>query len=230
MPPTPDESRKVVLCVAPHPDDETLGCGGTLLRHIARGDAVHWLVMTRMSPALGFSAERIASREREIADVAAAYGFAGVHQAGLPTTRLDTLPKADLIEAVSSVVRSVQPDMLYMPYRNDAHSDHAAVFDAAAACCKHFRHASIRRACAYETLSETEFGLRTDDPGFRPNLFVDTSAWLERKIQIMRLFAGEMGEAPFPRSAEAIRALATYRGGVAGTAAAEAFMILREIE
>jgi LmbE family N-acetylglucosaminyl deacetylase len=226
---SPTNSR-TILVVAPHPDDETLGCGGTLLRHVANGDSVHWLVMTAMTIGQGFAVESIERREREIATVASAYGFAGVHQAGFPTMLLDTVPKSDLVGAVSNVMRSVQPDTVYLPYRNDAHSDHAAVFDAGAACCKQFRYPSVRRVRAYETLSETEFGLRSDDPGFRPTLWVDISAWIERKIEIMKMFPTEMAPAPFPRSVDAILALATVRGLVAGTSAAEAFISLREIE
>lgn len=226
--PTP-ESRQVVLCVAPHPDDETLGCGMTLLRHVAEGAQVHWLIMTAMHASQGFGQERMAAREAEIAQVARAYGFAGVHRAGLPTTRLDTLPMGDLVGAVSTVVSQVRPGIVYLPYRNDVHSDHAAVFDAAAACCKSFRYPSIRQVCAYETLSETEFGLRPDDPGFRPNLFVDGTPWLERKLEIMRMFAGEMGDFPFPRSEECLRAQAMLRGSQAGVRAAEAFMMLKEV-
>ncbi len=223
-------SDRTVLCVAPHPDDETLGCGATLLRHVAEGCSVHWLLMTRMDPADGFTDERIAAREAEIARVAAAYGFTGVHRAGFATMRLDTLAKSQLVDAVSRVFREVQPHTVYLPYRNDAHSDHVATFDAVAACCKSFRYASVRSVRVYETLSETDFGLRSDDPGFRPNLFVDVSAHLDRKIEIMRMFAGEMGEHPFPRSEQALRALATLRGVAAGAAAAEAFMALRVIE
>lgn len=213
-----------VLVIAPHPDDETLGCGATLLRHVAEGDSTHWLVMTQ-----GFDPERIAVREAELQAVSKAYGFTETHRAGFPTTRLDTIPMAELVNAISQVIQRVQPDTLYLPYRNDAHSDHAAVFDAAAACCKNFRYPSVKRANVYETLSETEFGLRTDDPGFRPNLFVDTSAWLDRKIEIMRMFSGELGAFPFPRSEECIRAQAMLRGSQAGVMAAEAFMILKEI-
>jgi N-acetylglucosamine malate deacetylase 1 len=219
----------VVLCIAPHPDDETLGCAGTLLRHAAEGAAVHWLVMTAMDERQGFKAERIATRAAEIDRVAEAYGFAGVHRAGLPTTRLDTLPMSDLVGAVAGVVRDINPRTVYVPYRNDAHSDHAVVFDAAVACCKSFRYPSIKQVLAYETLSETEFGLRPDDPGFRPNLFVDTSAWLDRKIEIMKLYAGELSNFPFPRSEECLRAQAMLRGSQAGVRAAEAFMILKEI-
>lgn len=216
-----------VLVVAPHPDDETLGCGGTLLRHAAEGDRVHWLIATDMTDA--FAAERRAARDAEIGAVAREYGFAGVHRAGFPTMLLDARPRSELIGAFGRVFHEVQPGIVYLPYRNDAHSDHAAVFDAAAACCKSFRHPSVKRVLAYETLSETEFGLRPDDPGFRPNVFVDIAAQLERKLGVLRLFAGELGEFPFPRSETCVRAQAALRGSQAGTAAAEAFMLLKEI-
>ncbi|GAB3414955.1 PIG-L family deacetylase [Massilia agilis] len=220
---------KTVLCIAPHPDDETLGCGATLLRHVQGGDTVHWLIMTGISQAQGFSAQRVESRRREIEQVAAAYGFAQVHLAGFPTTRLDEVAKGDLVGAVARVVGSVQPHTLYIPYRNDVHSDHGAVFDAAVSCTKSFRYPSVKQVYCYETLSETEFGLRPDDPGFRPNLFCDVTATLDKKLEIMRMFDGEMGQFPFPRSAECIRAQAMLRGSQAGVMAAEAFMILKEI-
>lgn len=220
----------VILVVAPHPDDETLGCGGTLLRAVAEGHTVHWLIATQMDVSRMPSGERLAHREQEIEQVAAAYGFAGVHQAPFLATRLDTVPTGDLVGWVAGVVARVQPDTLYLPFRNDVHTDHAAAFDAAAACTKSFRYPCIRRVYAYETLSETEFGLRPGQPSFQPNRFVDIAGWLDRKIEIMRTYRGEMGDFPFPRSVEAIRALAAYRGVVAGVKAAEAFMVLREIE
>lgn len=222
-------SPESVLCIAPHPDDETLGCGGALLRHVSEGDDVHWLTVTGISESLGFSAEKVSSRNHEVQTVARAYNFKSVHCANLPTTRLDTVPKSDLVAAIGSVIASLRPGTIYVPYRNDVHSDHAAVFDAAIACSKTFRYPSIRKIYAYETLSETEFGLRPDDSGFRPNLFLDISAWLEKKIEIMRMYSGEMGAFPFPRSEECIRAQAALRGSQAGAMAAEAFMILKEI-
>ena len=219
----------IILVVAPHPDDESLGCGGTLLRHIDEGDSVHWLIVTTMTLSQGFSAERIETRNMEIDMVASAYRFEGVHRSELPTTRLDTLPMSDLVGAIGKIFQAVLPDTVYLPYRNDAHSDHAAVFDATVSCSKSFRHPSVKRVYAYETLSETEFGLRPDDPGFRPNLFIDISDRLERKLQILNLYVGEMGIFPFPRSEECVRAQAALRGSKAGLRAAEAFMVLKEV-
>lgn len=218
-----------ILVVAPHPDDETLGCGGTLLREIAAGASVHWAIASTMTEAMGYAASRIARREREIEEIAAAYRFDAVHRAAFPAARLDTFPVAERVAWLADVMTVVQPDTIYLPHPHDVHSDHAAVFDAAAACTKGFRYPSVRRVYGYETLSETEFGLRPGVAPFHPTRFVDIAAYLDRKIEIMGLFSGEMHMAPFPRSAETIRALAAYRGAVAGTVAAEAFMVLREI-
>lgn len=218
-----------ILCIAPHPDDETLGCGGTLLQHIAQGDEVHWLIGTDISVDIGFSAEQVERRNAEIRQVAQAYGLQGTHRLGFASMRLDQVPKLQLVEAVSEVVRATGASALYVPYRNDVHSDHAALFDAAVACTKSFRYPNVKAVYAYETLSETEFGLRPDDGGFRPNLFVDISPWLEKKLTIMKLYPSEMKAFPFPRSEVCLRAQAQLRGSQSGLMAAEAFMILKEI-
>jgi LmbE family N-acetylglucosaminyl deacetylase len=220
---------KIVACIAPHPDDETLGCGGTLLKHIANGDIVHWIIVTEINAEIGFSPQRVESRRLEIQQVAQAFGFSDIHQLGFPTMRLDRILMLDLVSAIGHVVKSIGAEILYVPYRNDAHSDHAVVFDASVACAKSFRYPSVKSVLAYETLSETEFGLKPEDTGFRPNLFVGIDGYLERKIQIMRMFAGEMADFPFPRSDVTLRALAQLRGSQTGTLAAEAFMLLKEI-
>lgn len=220
---------KTCLVIAPHPDDETLGCGGTILKLKAQGVAVHWLIVTTIEGVPGFAQDRVPVRAREIDSVREAYGFDGVHQCSLPAAALDTLSKGELIGAIGKVIKSVKPDSVYVPYRNDVHSDHAAVFDAAVSATKTFRSPFVSAVYAYETLSETDFGLRPDDPGFRPNLYEDISNYLDKKISIMSLFDGEMGEFPFPRSEECLRALATLRGAQANCNAAESFMTLKEV-
>lgn len=222
-------NSKVVAVVAPHPDDETLGCGGTLLKHISMGDYVHWIVFTKISTELGFTKERVQSRDNEIRRVAEAYGFTSTHQLGFPTMHLDIQPKASLVDALSDVIQKLDVHTLYIPYRNDAHSDHAAVFDACAACTKTFRYPSIRSVRMYETLSETEYGIKPEDPGFRPNLFIDISGFIDKKIEIMSLYSGEIAPFPFPRSDIALLAQSQLRGSQCGTNAAESFMLLKEI-
>lgn len=217
-----------VLVVAPHPDDETLGCGGTLLRHKEEGDRISWLIMTGVHEKHGFSAERVRSRAREIETVAGLYGFDKTFNLAFPTTLLDTLPMGQMIGEVAAVFNDAAPAVVYLPYRGDVHSDHAVTFDVVSACTKWFRYPSVRRILSYEVLSETDFGLNPDSSGFRPNVFVDIAPHLEKKIAIFEHYAGESAAYPFPRSEKALRALAHCRGAASGFGAAEAFMLTRE--
>ncbi|MBY0471642.1 PIG-L family deacetylase [bacterium] len=218
-----------ILVVAPHADDESLGCGGTLLRHKADGDETHWLLLTQGDGLPGMTPERLNRRKAEIKEVSKAFGFSQVHEAGLPATQLDALPLSELVGTISNIIKKVEPHTIYLPHESDVHSDHRVAFEATAACTKWFRYPSVKRVLAYETLSETDFGLSTTAQAFQPNTFVDISSYLERKIKILQLYQGELGEFPFPRSEETVRALATLRGAAAGVLAAESFVLLKDI-
>jgi len=217
-----------VLVVAPHPDDETLGCGGALLRHQAGGDALHWVIVTSM-PSDAYSAALRERRAAELREVARLYGFASTRELGFPAAGLDAVPRAELVDKMSAAFTAARPDVAYLPHPGDVHSDHRVAFEAAAACAKWFREPAPRRVLVYETLSETDAALDATAQPFRPNVFVDITAHLERKLEILQRYSGEIGEFPFPRSVEAVRSLARVRGAASGCAAAEAFQLLREI-
>lgn len=218
-----------VLVIAPHPDDEILGCGGSLLRWVQEGARTHWAIVTAQHTAAGFAQSRIDARAAEIEQVKARMGFASVHALDLPTTQLDTIPRAEIVQKLSNVVQGVQPDTVLVPFPGDIHSDHGVVFEAAAACTKWFRYPFLRRVMAYETLSETEVGIDPTLAAFRPNVFVEITATLEAKIEIMKIYESEGGAFPFPRSEDAIRALAAVRGVASGCRAAEAYVLLKEV-
>jgi LmbE family N-acetylglucosaminyl deacetylase len=219
----------VVLVVAPHPDDETLGCGGTLLRHKSNGDTLHWIIMTNITIESGYTQAQVDDRKHVISKVSESYGFESVFQAEFPTTALDTVPMKSLIGYVSTVFNKVKPDTVYVPFNGDVHTDHRYVFDAVSACVKPFRYPFIRRVLAYQTLSETEYNIQPERSGFTPNVWVDISDSLEQKINIMRMYTGEMGKHPFPRSEESLRAQAILEGARASRHFAEGFMLLQEI-
>jgi len=220
---------KVVLVVAPHADDETLGCGGTLLRYAQSGVEIHWLLITGMLDEYGYTPNKILKREQEIRLVAEQYGFIQVHQLNFKPAALDTMPKGELIGAISKIVSQVKPEEVFTVYRNDAHSDHEIVYDSVMSATKSFRYPFVKRVLAYETISETDFGMKPEDSGFRPNVFVNISDFLEKKLTILELFESEVGEFPFPRSRIALEALARLRGAQCNHLAAEAFMLLKEI-
>ena len=215
------------IIVAPHPDDETLGAGGTLLRRKAEGGKVAWLIVTSISEEHGWSAERIEQRKNEIDKIAELYGFDEVFSLNFPTTRLDTIPMGELIAAISGVFQNFNPDEVFVPNASDVHTDHRLVFDAVAGCTKWFRYPSVKRFLAYETLSETDFGFKSDRQ-FCPNVFVNIEPFLEDKLRAVDIYASEVAAFPFPRSHTAIRALAALRGAASGAVAAEAFELLRE--
>ncbi|MBL1275518.1 MAG: PIG-L family deacetylase [Ectothiorhodospiraceae bacterium] len=215
-----------VLIIAPHPDDETLGCGGTLLRLAEQGTRLGWLIVTGMTE--DYSDVQRQDRANSIAKVTTAYNFEKVYPLDLPTATLDTLPMNELIGAISSAINDFQPSELLLPHRGDVHSDHRVVFDACVACSKWFRYPFIKRIMSYETISETDFTLSGSDNSFHPSVFFDISKHLQRKLEIMAMYPSEYGEFPFPRSAKALTAQAHLRGSQAGYQAAEAFMLLRE--
>ena len=213
--------------IAPHPDDEVLGVGGTLLRRKDEGANVAWLIVTAISVQSGWSEEKVRQRADEIKRITEFFDFDEVFALNFPTTQLDRVPMSDLAEGISKAFKSFKPEEVFVPHPSDVHTDHRLVFDAAASSTKWFRYPSVRRVLAYETLSETDFGLGADQR-FRPNVFVDIQAFLDGKLQAMDIYASELGAFPFPRSHEAIRALATLRGAASGFKAAEAFELLRE--
>lgn len=221
---------KSILVIAPHPDDETLGCGGTLLKHKKNGDRLHWLIMTVMSEDAGFSAAAINRRKAELTLVAEKYQFDSVTVLDYPAASLDQIPLQAIIAKMNRVFATTQPEVVYLPFEGDIHSDHKVTFHAAAACCKTFRNGYIKKILSYETLSETDFILSVGAIRFAPNVFIAIDEFLEEKIAVMNIFSSELGEFPFPRSNQAIRALAALRAINAGCRAAEGFMLLKEID
>jgi LmbE family N-acetylglucosaminyl deacetylase len=220
-----------ILAIAPHPDDETLGCGGTLLKHKADGDTTAWLIVTRGHEPQ-WSAQTLEQKEREIEKVQSAYGFEQIFRAGLPTIKLDSLPLEQLMLPIHQAISSFQPDLVYLNHANDAHSDHRAVFSAATSVLKPFnsKRDGVKRVLSYEVLGSTDAMAPNQSGIFAPNVFVEVTEFIERKLEIMSLYETEIHEYPLPRSVESIRALARYRGSTIGCPYAEAFTLVREVQ
>ncbi len=218
-----------VIIVAPHPDDETLGCGGTICKHKANGDQVFWLIATNVDAADGWDGAFVEKRQKEIEEAAHHYDFDGYFKLDFPTTRLDALPYSEMIPPISDVFSKVEPEVVYLPNRSDVHTDHHHVFQAAYSCTKNFRHPFIRRIVMYETLSETDFAPPLPGNPFVPNVFIDISPYFKRKLEAFEIFESEVMKPPFPRSLETVEALARLRGARIGVEFAEAFMLLEEI-
>lgn len=221
---------KKVIIISAHPDDETLGAGGTLLKHINEGDQINWLIVTDVFEEEGFSKERVLSRKEEIEKVSTMYGFKNVYKLGYPTMKLNDTILFELVNKISKIFQDLQPEIIYVMNRSDAHSDHRIVFDSVMSCTKSFRYPYIKKVLMYECLSETEFSPILPERVFQPNFFVDISNYFELKIEIMKVYSSELGEHPFPRSLKNIEALAIYRGATVGVNFAESFQIIKYID
>lgn len=217
------------LVVAPHADDELLGCGGTLLRRVKEGSTVGWLLMTSMKVGGIWTAEQIEQREYEIRQVREGLGIKveNFFSLGFPSTQLDQIAFDEMVSRISIVFKSFEPEEILIPHGGDIHSDHRVVFNAVGACTKWFRYPSVKRILSYETLSETDCTLESNEC-FKPNFFIDISSYLEKKLELLSFYRSELGDFPFPRSETAIRALAQVRGAQSGFVAAEAYQLLRE--
>ena len=221
---------KKVLCIAVHADDETLGCGGTMLKHKAQGDEIHWLLLTGPTEnhPCNFTLDHIDVRAERVNRVAKAYGYDSLEYLALPTQMLHTLDLRDIIQKISDVMRRIQPNIIYTMFANDVHSDHRVSFDAVYSCTKSFRYPFIEHIYMMETLSETEFALATPANTFLPNVYVDITDFMEKKLEIMQMYTTEVMQDPYPRSLSSIKALARVRGSRAGVVYAEAFQLLFE--
>lgn len=222
---------KKVLVLAPHADDETLGCGGVMARHVAEGDTVYVAVLTNASvgaPEL-FSAAQIEVVREEARVAHAVLGVSRTYFEEFPAPRLDSEPSYPIAMAISRLIRETGAEVLYIPFRGDLHNDHRVIFTAALVAARPVPGQTVRTVLAYETLSETEWAAPFGDDAFIPTVFVDISATLEQKLAALDCFKSQMKPFPNSRSLDAVTALARLRGATVNVLAAEAFHLIRDI-
>ena len=215
---------KKVLIFAPHPDDETLGCGGTILKHIKSKDEVYWCIATLGNKKMGHDSAHFKKRKKIIKDVSKKYGFKKTYSIGFPTGELDKVGYMKVIESFTKVIKKVNPDYVYDNYSHDVHTDHDVTFRGVISSTKNFNFPNIKKIFCYETVSETEF-LYSNTP-FNPNFFNDISEHIEEKIEIFSLYKTEVMKQNLPRSIANIKNIAKYRGSRIGKSYAEAFMLI----
>ncbi len=217
-----------ILIIAPHPDDEVLGCGGTIVRCEQEGDQVTVAIVTK-----GWSPLFPAAQVRQVRSEARKANKAlGVHKllfCDLPVTRLHLMPEHKLNAVFSRLIEKVQPDAVFLPHPGDRHEDHRQIFDAALVAMRSDgRRHRVSRIVCYETVSETHWAAPGIEPSFEPHWYVDVADTLDAKLSAMRIYASQLADGIPARSIEAIQALARFRGSVAGMDAAEAFQVVRD--
>lgn len=221
---------KRVLVIAAHPDDETYGVGGTIARHVRRGDRVTVLIMTD-----GVTARHTVTGLQEAAALkaCAVLGVEDVRFARLPDQRLDALPLLEVIHPITAAVTDTGAQIVYTHHRGDANQDHRAIFAATMVAIRPFGACSVEQAYSYEVASSTEWGAPFAEMAFQPTCFVDISSTLETKLRAVAAYTetheSEVKPFPHPRSPEATRIYAQQRGVSVGMLAAEAFITIRHL-
>jgi LmbE family N-acetylglucosaminyl deacetylase len=220
---------KKVLVVAPHPDDEILGCGGTIKRLVSHGIEVNVLVVTRGKEGM-YSEEKIKNVRKEANKAHKLLGVSKTRFLEFPAPDLDLVSGSELSHAISEVISELNPDTIFVPHRGDIHHDHKAVFSAALVATRPVKNCEVKRILSYETLSETEWAAPFGDDAFIPDYFVNISDVFGAKLEAFKCYKSQLRDFPNPRSLKSIEALANLRGSTVGHTHAEAFMTIRVIE
>lgn len=218
-----------VLVIAPHPDDEILGVGGTIAKRVSQGDDVYVCIVTKGCAPI-FSEEFIEQGRKEARE---AHQFLGVKETiflDFPAVMLETVPRFELNDKICQVVQRIKPDEVYIPHRGDMQIDHQMIADAAMVALRPKYKHLIKRIYAYETLSETGWNIPNVVNEFIPTVYEDITDMLDKKKKAMGIFQSQLAEFPNARSIGAIEALAKYRGATVSVGAAEAFQLIREIK
>lgn len=221
--------KKKALVVAPHPDDETLGVGGTIAKYQERGIDVTVLTVAGHKPPL-YTKE---AYEQTVTEAKRAYEKLHVKNfifLNHPATLLGDIPVHQLNKEIYEVVREIQPSIVLCPFP-DRHIDHRIIFDSVMVATRPVKEGKdIDILAAYETLSETHWNAPHIEPNFTPNWVVDISDFIETKLAAMRCYESQISPFPGPRSIEAVKSLAMFRGTQAGFAYGEGFHIIRMVD
>lgn len=223
-----------VLVVAAHPDDEVLGCGGTMARLAQEGHNVYIAVLgegvtSRYSLAGEADQALMARLHAQCHEAARLLGAKQVFMHNLPDNRFDTIPLLEVVKMVEGLVERLKPEVIYTQHGGDLNIDHSITYRAALTATRPICGGLVKELYAFEVPSATEWAFQQFAPSFQPNVFVDISGTLEDKIRAIEIYEGEVRPFPHPRSPEALLSIARRWGSMAGLHAAEAFQLVRSI-
>lgn len=216
-----------ILVIAPHMDDEVLGCGASIARSVAEGRRVEVCIVANRAYGHRLDEKRLQQDrdcDRKAQEI---LGYQEMHFLNLPDELLDTKLQECII-ALEEVVERVRPEVVWTPFCGDNNQDHRAVARAVQVLLRPATTPFVRRWLQYETPSSTEQAPPFPDPAFRPNVFVDASQWIGTKTRALACYDGELRPYPHPRSEQGLAAWGMMRGMASGMECAEAFMLARE--
>ncbi len=218
---------KKILIIAPHMDDEVLGCGGTIAKHVDSGDKVFVCIIACRIYGHKFSPLKNEAEKKHCAKAKKTLGIRETIFLDLPDERLDGCIQ-DIIIPLETIALSLKPEVVYVPFRGGNNQDHRAVFDAARVVFRPVAAPFVKSIYMYEVPSSTEQSPAISESAFFPNYFVDITKFMDKKIKAYRFYKTEIRKFPHPRSERAIKILNQKRGIEIGFKYAEAFMILKQ--
>ncbi len=220
---------ETVLVVAAHADDEALGCGGAIARHVARGDSVHVIFMadgvgSRRGDLAADALPRNAARDR----ACAVLGIASQHSFAWPDNAMDSVALLEIVRPLEARIAALRPRTVYTHHSGDLNIDHRITAQAVLTACRPVPGAPVERILAFEVPSSSEWA-GPDAAPFVPTVWIDIAPWWPTKLAALQAYADEMRPPPHSRSLAGVQALATWRGHSVGLELAEAFVLLREL-
>lgn len=225
---------KNILVLAAHPDDEVLGCGGTIARFVSEGSFIHVAFL-----ADGVSSRQGSAREREnelqrrrsaARSALAILGVSSISFEDYPDNRMDTIAVIDIARNIEKLLEKYAPEIVLTHHFGDVNVDHVAVHKATVVACRPQPKCRVKKILLYEVASSTEWQIASVGKDFHPNYFCDISGFLDLKLASLNAYDEEMREWPHSRSVRAQEILAQWRGSTVGVCSAEAFMVGRIIE
>ncbi|MBL0720965.1 MAG: PIG-L family deacetylase [Sulfurovum sp.] len=225
-------SNKKILIVASHPDDEVLGCFGTVARLIKEGYEAYTLILGEGKTSrdeqriVANKKDEILELNTEIEKANDAIGIKKVFIESFPDNRFDSVDLLDIVKVVSKAKEEVQPDIIFTHFENDLNIDHRITYQAVLTATRAMEDECVKEIYSFEILSSTEWNYPLS---FAPDIFFDISDTLDLKLDAMREYQSELCEYPHPQSLEGIELNAKYNGMRVGKKYVEAFKSVRVV-
>lgn len=221
--------NKKILVIAAHPDDEILGCGGTIIKHIKKKDIVNVVFLSDGESSRKNDDLKISIRKKQAISCCKFLNTKKPYFFNFPDNKLDSIPLLHIIKKIENTIKKLKPEIIYTHYFGDLNIDHQKTFEAVNVACRPLKKNTVKNIFCFEILSSSEWQISTKKK-FNPNYFINIDNEIKQKLSALKMYKNELKKYPHSRSLKGVNALSMYRGIQSGNKHAEAFYIARSIE